>query len=183
MESWHILSPLASETSSMPISLALYLTPSPLNLPSRYSSVFSNTKKKSIKKKNLKKRKLNFHTSALEGPNTTLAHLSFSPSWMELWTRWERLEEWNWGPWWRRWSRWGLAGSSPPLQTWCRVRLDGWVDGRGGGGIQAGSSGSARSSERMTPNTHTCFSSCESGAENSGRVKKKKMTHTHTHTS
>lgn len=45
MESWHILSPLASGTSSMPISLALYLTPSPLNLPSRYSSVFSGTAK------------------------------------------------------------------------------------------------------------------------------------------
>lgn len=29
MESWHILSPRASGTSSMPISLALYLTPSP----------------------------------------------------------------------------------------------------------------------------------------------------------
>lgn len=45
IESWHILSPLASGTSSMPISLALYLTPSPWNLPSRYSSVFSNTGK------------------------------------------------------------------------------------------------------------------------------------------
>lgn len=50
MESWHILSPLASGTSSMPISLALYLTPSPWNLPSRYSSVFSSTVRKEEKK-------------------------------------------------------------------------------------------------------------------------------------
>lgn len=56
-----------------------------------------------------------------------------------------------------------------------------WTSGRLGVD-QAGSSGSARSSERMTPNTHTCFSSCESGAEKGDRVKKKKMECTHTHT-
>lgn len=48
MESWLILSPLASGTSSMPISLALYLTPSPWNLASRYSSVFSGAEERKI---------------------------------------------------------------------------------------------------------------------------------------
>lgn len=41
IESWLILSPLASGTSSTPINLALYRTPLPLNLASRNSSVFS----------------------------------------------------------------------------------------------------------------------------------------------
>lgn len=76
MESWHILSPLASGTSSMPISLALYLTPSPWNLPSRYSSVFSSTGKQ----------KQEFDFSQQHDPKprrhaaSSSAHLSFSPS-------------------------------------------------------------------------------------------------------
>lgn len=41
MESWHNLSPRAAETSSIPISLALYRTPSPLNLFIRVASLRS----------------------------------------------------------------------------------------------------------------------------------------------
>lgn len=41
MESWHNLSPRAAETSSIPMSLALYRTPSPLNLLIRVASLRS----------------------------------------------------------------------------------------------------------------------------------------------
>ena len=41
IESWLILSPLATGTSSVPIRLALYFTSLPFNLPKIYSSVFS----------------------------------------------------------------------------------------------------------------------------------------------
>lgn len=41
MESWHNLSPRAAETSSIPISLALYRTPSPLNLFIKVASLRS----------------------------------------------------------------------------------------------------------------------------------------------
>lgn len=41
MESWHNLSPRAADTSSIPISLALYRTPSPLNLFIKVASLRS----------------------------------------------------------------------------------------------------------------------------------------------
>lgn len=139
MESWHILSPLASGTSSTPISLALYLTPSPWNLPTRYSSVFSVTVKAT------KPAFLKSLQSILELTATiafSVAHLSSSLSWTGPWM-WRGKWEGCWRLWsgTRRWDRQeGRARCSPPLRTWCGVSLGWTARGRGAGRKADGSS-------------------------------------------